>query len=111
MINGLYAVEFRTGNDYGNGIITITDGSVNGGDSGYYYQGRIKQSGKDLKLNLSVKQYVSGFVSAFGTTGQFTLELEGKEHDDGITCQFRGHVAGFPAQEIYITAKKIEPII
>lgn len=111
MQNGLYAVSFRTKNDYGNGIITITDGSVNGGDSGYYYQGRMSKNGQELTLCLNVKQYVSGFVSAFGTVGQFSLELKGKEHADGITCDFHGEVAGSPENEIYITAKRIEPLI
>lgn len=111
MDNGLYAVEFRTNNDHGNGIITIVDGSINGGDSGYYYQGRIRQTGKELKLNLSVKQYVSGYVSAFGSVGQFSLDLTGSAHEDGITAQFHGSIIGSPSQHINITAKKIEPII
>jgi len=111
MIDGLYAVEFRTNNDHGNGIISITDGSINGGDSGYYYQGKLTQDGKSMKLKLAVRQYVAGFVSAFGTIGQFTLELEGREHDDEITIQLHGNVEGAFEQKINITAKRIQPLV
>ncbi len=37
MIDGLYAVHFRTTGNEGTGTVVVTNGSVNDGDAGYDY--------------------------------------------------------------------------
>lgn len=45
MKNGIYFAKFDSNmSDWGNGIITIRENKVNGGDFGCFYRGEIKES-------------------------------------------------------------------
>ena len=39
MFNGLWVVEFRSGTDFGSGVLVVNGSQVMGGDFGYYYFG------------------------------------------------------------------------
>ncbi|TCV91720.1 GrlR family regulatory protein [Biostraticola tofi] len=103
MKNGLYAVNFRSNNqDYGSGIVSVNNDAVNGGDFGFYYQGKF--SGNQIKL--SVRQFNSNAQSVFGPLNNFHLILSiSDEGNNGYLLE--GHVAENASFRLQVTAKKV----
>jgi hypothetical protein len=95
--NGFYGVDFSALTKGVRGIVTLQDGKIHGGDDQYLYSGQINGPDDRLQVALTVKAYVQGAVSAFGSHGgKFTLNLTGKIV--GRDLQFSGPspVAGSP---------------
>ena len=91
MKNGIYKVNFDSNqNDYGNGIISVNNGSINGGDYVCYYQGVILGSGVDLR----VVRYNKQATTVFGTLDKIDLNIMLKDSLEQIT--FSGSVKGHP---------------
>ena len=64
---------------YGEGIVVVKQGSINGGDPGYLYTGQFSSNGDSLSGQLNVKRWNPGHVSVFGPLDNFDLQFSGKE--------------------------------
>tara|TARA_B100000700_G_scaffold81744_1_gene91965 strand:+ start:15640 stop:15969 length:330 start_codon:yes stop_codon:yes gene_type:complete len=109
MINGLYAVHFRTAGDEGTGTVVITNGSVNGGDAGYTYQGSLQESGQGVSATLSVVRFNPNMKSVFGQAESFELEVSGPISDRSF--ELTGNVKGSPGQKIDISGHYLKPLV
>ena len=78
MNDGIYHVTFSSlRGSAGQGLVVVKDGSVNGGDPGYLYLGRLVADGNQLKGRLEIKRWNSSSQSIFGPLSDFGLELQG----------------------------------
>ncbi|HCR2977940.1 TPA: negative regulator GrlR [Serratia marcescens] len=101
MKDGLYAVNFRSNlQDYGSGIVSVKDNAINGGDHGFYYQGKTV----DNKIKLLVKHYNPRVQSVFGNINNFYLNLEVAEKGEGH-YELSGSMEGQPQMILTVTAK------
>lgn len=106
MKNGLYAVSFVSNQqDNGGGVISIRDGALNGGDTGYTYQGVISNG----KTTLQVKQHNNQVISVFEITGDFDVDLTFNDTDDGFEA--KGNVQDQQELEIKIRGKYITDLV
>jgi hypothetical protein len=105
MIDGIYHVRFSSSTqDFGEGLATIKDGSVNGGDNGYLYQGRVSSAASGISGKLLVKRWNPSVTSVFGNMQQFELDLSGSQSADR-TFQVSGNVAGQSNLKINIAGR------
>lgn len=109
MINGLYAVHFRAAGNEGTGVVSISDGSINGGDTGYFYQGKLNENGQGMSTTLSVSRFNPNEQSVFGPADNFELEVSGPSNDKGF--ELTGHIKGSPANKIDITGHYLKPLV
>ena len=108
MKNGLYSANFDSNTyDWGNGIITIKENKVNGGDFVCYYQGEIKGA----KIILHVTQYNTNETSVFGSIKEFDLDLDLDITESGSDLIATGHVVNQPQLMIKIKLKFLSDLI
>lgn len=82
MIEGIYHVRFSSARDHGEGLVVLKDGSLNGGDYGYLYLGKINSTGADFTGKLTIKRWNPAVTSVFGNINQFELEILGSQSPD-----------------------------
>jgi hypothetical protein len=109
MIDGLYIVHFRTAGDEGSGTVVIANGSVNGGDFGYVYQGQLRETGQGMSATLEVTKFNPTAQSVFGPAQNFELEVSGPITEKGF--ELSGHVKGSPGHKIDITGRYFKPLV
>ncbi|WP_431026176.1 GrlR family regulatory protein [Halomonas sp. H5] len=109
MIDGLYAVHFRAAGDEGTGVVSVTNGSINGGDYGYAYQGRILESGQGVSTTLSVWRFNPHAKSVFGQAQSFELELSGPTSEKGF--ELTGNIKGSPAHKLNVSGRFLKPLV
>lgn len=106
MLSGMYYVEFRANNnDFGQGLVCIEDGKVNGGDHAFIFQGRMDAYNGEVQAVIEVKHYKGEPLSVFGPLRQFTLNLSGKT--DGVSFNLDGGIANMPGAAINIRGNKV----
>lgn len=72
MSQGVFEVHFRSNiQDFGSGLVFIKDGSVNGSDANFLYQGKIPAESGEFKTQINVQQWQAGNTHVFGGTGGF----------------------------------------
>jgi hypothetical protein len=111
MKDGIYHVEFASAmGAAGDGLVVIKDGSINGGDGGYLYQGKLETPTPELlRGQLQVKRWNAGRVSVFGPLNDFVLDLSGHVANDSFTVN--GGVPGHPGMKIKITGRMLAPAV
>lgn len=109
MIDGLYAVHFRTADNEGTSVVSVVNGSVNGGDAGYSYQGRLTETSQGVKSTLTVARYNPKTESIFGPVESFELEVSGPTSDRSF--ELTGNVKGSPAHKIDISGHYLKPLV
>lgn len=103
MIDGIYNVHFSSSTqDFGDGLVAVSDGSVNGGDHGYLYLGKVTSGNDGLSGKLLIKRWNPSVTSVFGNMPQFELALSGIQNTDR-SFQVSGNVAGQPNLQIKIS--------
>lgn len=105
MQNGIYHVRFASDQDSGEGLAVIQNGTVNGGDNGYLYLGRLHVVGNTLSGLLEIKRWNAAVPSVFGPLGNFKLLLTGSF--SGATFEANGSVEQRPQLTIKISGNKI----
>ncbi len=106
MISGIYLVSFvANNNSFGEGIVVVKDGSVNGGDSSYLYRGHFDYYGEDIKASIEVRHYRGPLNNVLGPLKQFSLTLSGKISGDNF--QASGGIPNIPGASITIKGSKI----
>jgi len=108
MIDGLYAVEFRTAGGEGGGTVVIANGSVNGGDRSHSYQGTLEETDQGIRATLTISQFNPAYDSVFGTAGDFEIDVGGATNEKGF--ELIGHVKGGPAHKIVISGHYLNPL-
>ncbi len=106
MISGIYLISFATNNNrFGEGILVVKEGSVNGGDLSYLYRGHFDYYGEDIKASIEVRHYRGPVNAVFGPLKQFNLTLSGKISGDNFHVS--GGIPNMPNATIMITGDRI----
>lgn len=106
MLSGIYLVAFLADSHrFGEGLVVISDGAVNGGDATYLYRGHFDQYGDDMKGTIEVRHYRGPFNGVLGPMKQFTLSLSGKVVGDNFSAT--GGIPNIPNATITITGTKV----
>ncbi|RDA61917.1 nucleoside transporter [Hafnia paralvei] len=98
MKEGVYNVVFESHDEsFGEGILVVSHGTVNGGDIGFIYQGKLQRP----VMTLKVRQYQPDILSVVGIEGEYTLEMRYEEEQEhkGHYC-LSGTVIGMPEKKI-----------
>lgn len=107
MTQGIFHVDFRASTgDYGDGLIVIKDGSVNGGDANYLYRGTLPAVSGQFTSQFAVSKWRSGNTNVVGIDN-YTLDASGSVDYEGGSFNVKGAVAGHPQLTITITGRKI----
>ena len=107
--DGLYVVDFRSAGDEGAGTVVVRDGSVNGGDFGYVYQGRLNEDGQQLTSSLVVLKFNPRAQSIFGPADRYELELSGSTNGDEF--ELSGNVRENPSHRIQINGRFFRELV
>ena len=106
MISGIYLVSFSANNNmFGEGIVTVSEGAVNGGDATYLYRGHFDNYGDDMKASIEVRHYRGPVNGVLGPLKQFNLILTGKIVGDNFSLS--GGIPNMPTAIIMITGTKV----
>lgn len=98
MKDGIYKIIFNTNvnpNGMLDGIVTIRDGAINGGDYVCFYKGYIKAN----KASLKSVPHNKKDTNAFNGKSEVDLELTIEDHLSHVL--FRGHVEGDESKTIH----------
>jgi hypothetical protein len=83
--NGKYSAWFRTPNGDGTAIVTLSDGTITGGDSFFEYSGSYEQNGDRLTATVRTMRVCDGPPSVFGID-EVVLKLEGRCQGEMVVC-------------------------
>jgi hypothetical protein len=109
MLSGIYFVNFIANtNKFGEGLVVIKDGCINGGDFSYLYQGRFDYYGEDIKANIEIKHYKGPMNNVMGPLKEFTLNLSGKKIGDKF--EVTGGIPNMPNLSISIKGAKVSEL-
>ena len=75
-MEGFWTVQFVGIQGWDAGVVTLVNGQVLGGDSGFTYIGTYTQEGNMMTAKIHVKRYVPGVRNVMGQS-EFDLELTG----------------------------------
>ncbi len=84
MQDGLYKAAFKTPIGEGYGVVTLSGGTLRGGDSMMYYVGTYSESGGQFTASVDVDKHsnVPGMISTFGPGNN-----NGQSTDDSATAK------------------------
>jgi hypothetical protein len=85
LANGKYSAWFRTPNGDGTGIVTLSDGTITGGDSFFEYSGSYEQNGDRLTGTVRTRRLHDGPPGVFGVD-EVVLMLEGSCRGEMAVC-------------------------
>src|ERR1700733_5773286 len=85
LANGKYSAWFRTPNGDGTAIVTLTDGTITGGDSFFEYSGSYEKSGDRLTVTVRTRRGCDGPPSLFGID-EVVLKLERRCQGEMVVC-------------------------
>lgn len=83
-MEGFWTVQFRGIQGMGAGVVTLINGHLFGGDSGFLYTGTYTQQVNAFAAHVHVRQYVAGVPNVMGRN-QFDLELTGTLQGNAIS--------------------------
>ena len=85
LANGKYSAWFRTPNGDGTAIVTLSDGTITGGDSFFEYSGSYEQNGDRLTATVKTRRRCDGPPAVFGID-EVVLKLEGRCQGEMAVC-------------------------
>jgi hypothetical protein len=98
MKDGIYKIIFNTNvnrNGMLNGVLTVRDGRINGGDYVCYYKGKVSGNTAEVKSVPHNKHDTNAF------NGHSPVDLELRIEEHGPVYLFKGNVVGDRANEIH----------
>jgi hypothetical protein len=111
MSNGIFAVEFKTNlPDNGAGVVVIKDGSVNGGDDNFLYQGHVPTTSGKFSGSFQVSKWKDGNTSVTGIDN-YTLDAAGEIDYEKGTISLTGTVVGHSSIRLELTGRKLIPAV
>ncbi|MEI7052136.1 GrlR family regulatory protein [Pseudomonas koreensis] len=111
MTNGIFHIDFRANNgDYGDGLVVVKDGAVNGGDPHFLYQGRVPTKSGSFESQFTVGKWRDGNRNVVGVDN-YTLDAKGHvDYENGI-LELQGSVVGAPHLTIQLKGRKIQDAV
>jgi hypothetical protein len=107
MSQGIFHVDFKASTgDYGDGLIVVKDGAVNGGDANYLYRGTIPKVSGPFESKFIINKWRNGNTNVVGIDN-YELEASGSVDYEGGTFALKGSVVGQPQLTIDIMGKRI----
>jgi len=110
MYDGIYEVSFSTSpsreHDFGHGIVTIKDGTINGGDHAYVYRGHLKAGEEKTTGRIHVSKWSLATTSVFSGLDDYELDFSG-EFSDGDSLNGSGTVVGRTDLTLHVFAHKV----
>jgi hypothetical protein len=111
MASGIFHVDFRASTgDYGDGLVVVKDGAVNGGDPHYLYQGRVPTESGPFESKFTVGKWREGNTNVVGVDN-YILLAKGHVNYEAGTIELQGAVVGAPQLTIQLKGKKIQDAI
>jgi hypothetical protein len=105
MQNGIYWLEFQSLGYAGFGLIVVKDGSLNGGDSGYFYAGKYSLEENVVSIRVRVTRHNPAWITVFGPVEQFDLELSGEASPNQFVVS--GKMPTMPNLTIRVIGKRL----
>lgn len=107
MSNGIFEIRFSSNRpDHGEGVVVIKDGSVNGGDSNYLYQGRVPTTSGQFSERFRVSMWRPGNTNVAGLDN-YDLDATGEIDYEQGSISLTGTVVGAPDVRITLNGSKI----
>ncbi|MFJ7106761.1 GrlR family regulatory protein [Pseudomonas sp. NPDC098740] len=111
MSNGIFEVNFRSNRpDHGGGLVVIKDGSVNGGDANYLYQGKVPPTSGQFSGQFQVSMWRPGNTNVAGIDN-YVLDATGEINYESGSISLTGSVVNTPSVRITLTGRKIAPAV
>ena len=111
MAGGIFSVDFRANTgDYGSGLLVVKDGTVNGGDPHYLYQGRVPTASGPFESDFIVTKWRDGNTNITGIDN-YTLNAKGRVDYEAGIVELRGAVVGAPQLTIELKGRKIKDVL
>jgi hypothetical protein len=107
MQDGIYKVSFFLGANQGNGVVTVLDNKISGGDGSFAYKGSINQASHNIYGSIKVWQHSAG-VNVFGGLTSFQLSVQGV--DSGNTVKLEGTTPSALGSTVHIELVALEPL-
>ncbi|MBB5189868.1 hypothetical protein HNQ50_000578 [Silvimonas terrae] len=95
--------------DWGEGIVVIKNGFLNGADSGYVYRGKVTAAHNEINMIAEIVQWNGAVSSVFGTVGAFKLALNGKL-ESRKKFEVKGTVMGMDSLKISIVGTYLSTV-
>ena len=110
MTPGIYAVKFSAVSSYnfGEGLVVFKDGTVNGGDLGYFFKGTYQIKDSKVTAELKIKRWNASVPSIFGSFPEFDLVLTGHMPPDWSLFHAEGNVVQNPQLRITIDGRRLD---
>jgi len=111
MSNGIFEEEFSSNRpDHGSGLVVVKDGSVNGGDANYLYQGTVPAVSGQFSSKFRVSMWKPGNTNVTGLDN-YELNTNGEINYERGSISLIGSVVGAPHIQIKLTGRKITPAV
>lgn len=106
----MYSVTFGTPRGTaGAGVAALRSGTLNGGDSGFVYQGNYTLNAGTVTASFHVFQHNPAATSVFGGLRDFRMQMEGKVSGDTFTLS--GGIVGQPIHVLTISGRRIADLV
>ncbi|WP_430391422.1 GrlR family regulatory protein [Dyella sp. 20L07] len=109
MSDGIYEVTFYQDSarqaDFGTGIVTIKDGSINGGDEGFIYRGRLTYVEARVTGRIHVSKWSQALPSVFSGLDDYHLDFTGDFN--GGSLDGWGSIIGQPGLTLFVSAHRV----
>jgi hypothetical protein len=106
--NGNYSAWFRTPNGDGTAIVTLSDGTIIGGDSFFEYSGSYEQNGDRLTATVRTRRVCDGPPTVFGID-EVVLKLEGRCQGEMVVCAGTAEQAPGVGVEVTLIPSREDP--
>lgn len=105
MVSGIYEVHFRSSiQDFGDGLVVVKRGAVNGGDANFLYTGNFEAQDDKVTAVISVDKWKPGNTSIVDID-HFKVDFKGTITHEVI--QLDGAVQGQANLRITVTGRRV----
>jgi hypothetical protein len=104
-MQGFWTVQFNGVQGWGNGVLTLIDGHLFGGDVSFLYTGTYGQNGNELQAQVHVSRYAPGAQNVMGRDN-FDLALTGTLQGNIVNAV--GTIPGTPLRFSAVLTKRGE---
>ena len=106
MMDGLWTIEFGSGDMFGAGVAVFFQGRILGGDAAHFYDGSYDCKQGSFTATIQVNPFIDGVQTVFRTMGKnLTLKISGTRRDEENAIA-QGELSGDPNLKIGIKLTK-----
>jgi hypothetical protein len=108
-LDGLWTVSFLSNfQSFGTGVAVFVGGRILGGDSSYYYDGKVNIKDNTGEATIEVVRFNKAGIAIFGNLDSFNLKVSGNLLTPDM--ELHGNMVEQPNMKITIKCKKITNI-